>query len=86
MPAEAAAGLAERPPCQGGDAALVTKGPGGLPRRLDDVRAELEAGRRGTDGSEDQRWTLARVAAQIHRLFGCRYTSHRASYLLHRPC
>ncbi|MFE7551634.1 winged helix-turn-helix domain-containing protein [Streptomyces gardneri] len=33
---------------------------------------------------EDQRWTLARVAELIHRLFGYRYTPRGVSYLLHR--
>jgi transposase len=33
---------------------------------------------------QDQRWTLARVAALIARLFGVGYTLRGASYLLHR--
>ena len=40
--------------------------------------------RRRTAGGEDQRWTLARVAALIARLFHVRYTLRGASYLLHR--
>ena len=36
------------------------------------------------DWTSDQRWTLARVAALIHRLFGVSYTLRGASYLLHR--
>ncbi|WP_374224282.1 winged helix-turn-helix domain-containing protein [Streptomyces sp. ISL-66] len=34
--------------------------------------------------SEDQRWTLARVAELIHRLLGYRYTPRGVSYLLDR--
>ncbi|WP_432082840.1 helix-turn-helix domain-containing protein [Streptomyces sp. WAC 04229] len=33
---------------------------------------------------EDQRWTLARVAELIPRLFGYRYTPYGVSDLLHR--
>ena len=33
---------------------------------------------------EDQRWTLARAAALIARLFHARYTLRGVSYLLHR--
>jgi transposase len=34
--------------------------------------------------AEDQRWTLARVAALTGRLFHVRYTLRGVSYLLHR--
>ncbi|MEU8437097.1 winged helix-turn-helix domain-containing protein [Streptomyces sp. NPDC029216] len=40
-------------------------------------------GRRRTAGWR-RRWTLARVAELIHRLFGHRYTPRGVSYLLHR--
>jgi transposase len=33
---------------------------------------------------QDQRWTLARVATLIGRLFHVRYTPRGVSYLLHR--
>jgi len=33
---------------------------------------------------QDQRWTLARVAMLIGRLFHVRYTLRGVSYLLHR--
>ncbi|MDX3386094.1 winged helix-turn-helix domain-containing protein [Streptomyces niveiscabiei] len=74
---------------QGGSAALASKGAGGFPCRLDDVQAErlqaeLEAGPAAHGWLEDQRWTLARVAELIHRLFGHRYTPRGVSYLLHR--
>ncbi|WP_443735435.1 IS630 family transposase [Streptomyces flavotricini] len=73
----------------GGKSALSSKGPGGLPCRLSDdqakrLQAELDAGPATHGWSEDQRWTLARVADLIHRLFGYRYTPRGVSYLLHR--
>lgn len=74
---------------EGGTAALASRGVGGLPCRLGDAQAErlqseLEAGPAAHGWSEDQRWTLARVAELIHRLFGHRYTPRGVSYLLHR--
>ncbi|WP_349239708.1 winged helix-turn-helix domain-containing protein, partial [Streptomyces sp. CC208A] len=74
---------------QGGRTALASKGAGGFPCRLGDVQAErlqaeLEAGPAAHGWMEDQRWTLARVAELIHRLFGHRYTPRGVSYLLHR--
>jgi len=74
---------------EGGSAALASKGAGGFPCRLGDaqaerLQAELEAGPAAHGWSEDQRWTLARVAELIHRLFGHRYTPRGVSYLLHR--
>uniref|UniRef100_UPI00048D4CE5 helix-turn-helix domain-containing protein n=1 Tax=Pseudonocardia asaccharolytica TaxID=54010 RepID=UPI00048D4CE5 len=63
----------------GGAAALASKGPGGSRCRLDEVQlarlqAELDAGPAEHGWSEDQRWTLARVAALIVELFHVRYT------------
>jgi transposase len=60
--------------------------------KLDDAQlyrlaAELDRGpaaQDGADWADDQRWTLARVAALIHRLFGVAYTQRGVSYLLHR--
>ena len=73
----------------GGDAALASKGPGGNACKLDDaqlarLRAALDLGPAAYGWKEDQRWTLARVAALIGRLFHVRYTLRGTSYLLHR--
>jgi putative transposase len=73
----------------GGRAALVSKGPGGAPCRLDQVRLDrlavaLEQGPAAHGYIEDQRWTLARVADLIARLFHVRYTLRGVSFLLHR--
>lgn len=72
----------------GGMAALASKGPGGeqcrlSPGQLARLRAELEAGP-AVHGWADQRWTLARVAALIGRLFKVRYSLRGVSFLLHR--
>jgi putative transposase len=72
----------------GGAAALASKGPGGSRCRLDDRQlARLEAAlRRGpaAHGWNDQRWTLARVAELIEKMFDVRYTQAGVSLLLHR--
>ncbi|MET9839538.1 winged helix-turn-helix domain-containing protein [Streptomyces virginiae] len=73
----------------GGKSALASKGPGGFLCRLNDaqavrLQAELEAAPAAHGWSEDQRWTLARVAELIHRLFGYRHTPRGVWYLLHR--
>jgi transposase len=73
----------------GGEAALASKGPGGAVCQLSEaqlarLRAELERGPAAHGWAEDQRWTLARVAALIGRLFRVRYTLRGVSYLLHR--
>jgi transposase len=72
----------------GGEAALVSKGPGGAVCRLNRaqlarLRAALEGGPAAWGWGEDQRWTLARVATLIGRLFHVRYTLRGTSYLLH---
>ena len=72
-----------------GEAGLVSKGPGGSPCRLDKPRldrlaAALEQGPAAHGFGEDQRWTLARVADLIARMFHTRYTLRGVSYLLHR--
>jgi len=72
-----------------GRAGLRSKGPSGSPCRLDPARldrlqAALDAGPAEYGWVEDQRWTLARVAALIGRLFHLRYTERGVSYLLHR--
>jgi len=73
----------------GGRAALASTGPGGSRCRLDEgqlarLQAELDTGPAGHGWAEDQRWTLARVAALIFALFRVRYTPRGVSYLLHR--
>jgi putative transposase len=73
----------------GGEAALASKGPGGNACKLDEaqvaqLRAALEAGSAAYGWQQDQRWTLARVAALVTRLFGVSYTLRGVSYLLHR--
>jgi putative transposase len=73
----------------GGEAALMSKGPGGDPCKLDDgqlarLRAALDAGPAVYGWDQDQRWTLARVAQLVWRLFGVRYSLRGISFLLHR--
>jgi putative transposase len=73
----------------GGRAALVSKGPGGADCRLDRKRLDrlaqaLEQGPAAHGFGEDQRWTLARVADLIARMFHMRYTLRGVSCLLHR--
>jgi putative transposase len=73
----------------GGPLALASKGPGGAVCRLDETEVrrladELDAGPAAHGWVDDQRWTLARVAALIAGLFGVRYTPRGVSYLLHR--
>ena len=72
----------------GGAEALASKRPGGASCRLSDaqlerLRTELERGP-AEHGWADQRWTLARVATVIGRLFHLRYTPRGTAYLLHR--
>src|SRR3954464_2351123 len=74
--------------CTGGEQALASTGPGGASCRLSDaqldrLRTELERGP-AEHGWADQRWTLARVATLIARLFHLRYTLRGTAYLLHR--
>jgi transposase len=62
----------------GGTLALVSKGCGGSwcrlsAAQLDRLRAALAAGP-AVYGWADQRWTLARIATLIGRLFHVRYT------------
>jgi transposase len=69
-------------------AALASRDGGGYRCRLSAgqlarLAAELEAGP-AAQGWADQRWTLARAAALIGRLFGVRYSLRGTSLLLHR--
>lgn len=73
----------------GGREALVSKGAQGLPCRLDSgqlarLERELERGPAAHGWTEDQRWTLARIARLVERLFGVSYTLKGMSLLLHR--
>jgi putative transposase len=73
----------------GGETALASKGPGGSTCKLDGdqlarLGEALDAGPAACGWNQDQRWTLARVAALITRLFGVSYTLRGVSYLLHR--
>jgi putative transposase len=73
----------------GGQAALVSKGPGGAkcrlsPQQVKRLTVALEAGPAVYGWGEDQRWTLVRVARLIGRLFHVSYTLRGTSYLLHR--
>jgi transposase len=73
----------------GGERVLLSKGPGGSACKLDEdqlarLGAALDAGPAACGWDQDQRWTLARVAALIARLFGVACTLRGVSYLLHR--
>ena len=73
----------------GGEMAQASKGPGGNACKLDKdqlvrLGAALDAGPVVYGWDTDQRWTLARVAALVTRLFGVSYTLRGVSYLLHR--
>ena len=73
----------------GGIVALASSGPGGNPCRLSPAQQarlarELGRGPAAHGWSEDQRWTLARVARLIGRLFHVSYTVRGTSFLLHR--
>jgi transposase len=72
----------------GGRAALMSKGPGGgpcklTPAQVGELEAVLEAGP-AVWGWEDQRWTLARIAAVVRRRFRVDYTLAGLDLLLHR--
>ena len=73
----------------GGAAALASKGQGGYACKLDEqqlsrLRAALDLGPAAYGWDSDQRWTLARIAMLIRRLFRVEYTLRGVSYLLHR--
>jgi transposase len=73
----------------GGTAALASRDPGGTVCRLSGeelarLAYELDRGPAAHGWDSDQRWTLARVATVIRRLFGVSYTLRGVSYLLHR--
>src|SRR4051812_3846819 len=66
-------------PCRARDRS--TSRPAG--RQLQRLRTELDRGP-AEHGWTDQRWTLARIATVIARLFHIRYTLRGTAYLLHR--
>ena len=73
----------------GGEAALASKDLAGSVCKLDGdqlarLGAALDADPAACGWDQDQRWTLARVAALIARLFRVSYTLRGVSYLLHR--
>jgi transposase len=72
-----------------GEAGLVSKGASGTDCRLtseqqDRLAAALREGPAAHGYTEDQRWTLARIADLIARLFRIRYSLRGVSLLLHR--
>ncbi len=72
-----------------GEAGLASKGPSGTGCRLSDSQLDqlataLQEGPAAHGFVEDQRWTLARVANLIARLFKVRSTLRGVSMLLHR--
>jgi len=74
---------------QGGLEALASKGPSGSRCRLDEDRLRrlaeaLGEGPAAHGFSTDQRWTLARVADLIFRLFRIRYTLRGTANILYR--
>lgn len=73
----------------GGTAALASKGPGGPKCKLTDeqvnlLQEALDAGPAAHGWTQDQRWTLARIAEVIGELFSVSYTPAGAHVLLHR--
>jgi putative transposase len=74
---------------RGGERALVSKGPGGSTCRPDEVQLKvlaqaLDEGPAAHGWTEEQRWTLPRVARLVFEMFRVRYTPRGISYLLHR--
>jgi len=72
-----------------GEAALVSKGPGGAVCRLNKeqlarLRGALEGGPAAWGWDEDQCWTLARIAEVIRGRFRADYTLAGVDLLLHR--
>ena len=68
---------------------MASKGPSGSGCLLSDeqlarLAAALQEGPAAHGYVEDQRWTLARIADLIARLFRVRYTLRGVSILLHR--
>ncbi|WP_308286940.1 helix-turn-helix domain-containing protein [Actinomadura parmotrematis] len=73
----------------GGTAALASKGAGGMRYGLTDdqlacLQVELAKGPAAYGRHEDQRWTLARIAAVIAELFTVSCTVAGVDVLMHR--
>ncbi|TDB96914.1 winged helix-turn-helix domain-containing protein [Actinomadura sp. 7K534] len=73
----------------GGTAALASKGAGGAKCRLTSAQVillqeALELGPAAHGWTQDQRWTLARIAEVIWDLFSVSYTPAGVDVLLHR--
>ena len=73
----------------GGVEALASRGSSGTSCRLDGdqlrrLAVEVDRGPVAHGFGPDQRWTLARIADLVERLFDVRYTLRGTSYLLHR--
>jgi transposase len=73
----------------GGRAALASKGAGGAkckltPVQLAELEAVLDEGPAASGWTEDQCWTLARIAELAWRRFGVEYTLAGLDLLLHR--
>jgi transposase len=73
----------------GGRQALISKGPGGARCKLTvaqlrELQAVLEAGPAAWGWTEDQCWTLARIAGVIRARFTADYTLAGVDLLLHR--
>lgn len=73
----------------GGTAALASKGAGGAKCKLTDDQVilldeALELGPAAHGWTQDQRWTLARIAEVIWELFSVSYTPAGVDVLLHR--
>jgi putative transposase len=74
---------------RGGSTALASHGPASgscklTAEQLVRLQSELDAGPAVHDWSDDQRWTLARVAQLIQTLFRVTCTPRGVSYVLHR--
>lgn len=72
-----------------GEAGLASKGPSGNDCRLTQAQLDrlvvaLQEGPAAHGYTEDQRWTLARIADLIASMFRVRYTLRGVSMLLHR--
>ncbi|WP_250000886.1 winged helix-turn-helix domain-containing protein [Actinoplanes sp. M2I2] len=76
---------------QGGVAALASRGAPGSRCRLNEERLQklglaLDEGPAVHGFTENQRWTLARVADLIARQFGIRYTPRGTANIMYRLC
>ncbi|KPI21412.1 Winged helix-turn helix domain containing protein [Actinobacteria bacterium OK074] len=73
--------------CEGGVEALRSKGPSGVDSRMKPawrawLACALEQGPAAHGWSEDQRWTLARIAVLVARRFHVRFSQPQLSRIL----